>query len=181
METSADEQDTQVGAQAETQEHADEQTTGGGSVGKFDPADVCKNISIDGRIVEFPWTLNKLGDEYEYSDIFTGDSNDNISGAYLIKNGERFLIVNVGDEVVDRDSPIVVMRFSITDNISIYSLGAGTTKEDVIRLLGQPAEVRDDQVLDCHYVYISNEMLLEFSFYEGKLVDTHINVYGDWK
>ena len=69
VEASTDEQDTQKETQTETQEPTDELTTGDVGVGKFDPADVCKNISINGEVVEFPWTLNKLGDEYTFGEI----------------------------------------------------------------------------------------------------------------
>lgn len=172
---------TSVEMSTDVEETEQETTTEKENVGKFVPEEVCKNISINGELIEFPWTLNKLGEEYTYGKISNEVEGDNICGGYLQCNGENFILVNIGEEEIDRDSPIIVMSFSVSDNISVYNLGRETTKEDVIEILGEPTEIRDDEVLDGYYVYLSDEMLLNFSFYEGKLVTTHINVYGDWK
>lgn len=166
-----------------TGKESQETTTGEEVIGKFDPADVCKNISINGELVEFPWTLNKLGDEYEFDDVLRGNPDDQISGAYLLYKGEEFLLINIGDEIGDRDSQIVVMSFSVSDNISVYNLGKGATTEDVVKMLGEPNAIRDKGLsdYDFDYVYVTDEMLLELTFYKGKLIETYINVYGDWK
>lgn len=180
VEASTDEQEPQKETQAETQEPTDEQITGDVGVGKFDPADVCKNISIDGRIVEFPWTLNKLGDEYQFGNISNSIEGDNICGGYLQRNGENLILVNFGKEEVDRDSPIVVMTFEPSDNILVYGLGTGTTKEEVVEVFGEPNEIRNDGIF-LHYTYVCDEMKLDISFYEEIISSTYIDIYGDWK
>ena len=180
VEVSTDEQETQKETQAETQEPTDEQTSGDVGVGKFDPADVCKNISIDGRIVEFPWTLNKLGDEYEFSDITNEQEGDGISASNLLHNDETILMVGIASENVDRNSEIVAMSFQPTDNIQIYDLGVKKTDEDVVKRFGEPNETTNDGMF-VHYIYVCYEMKLDFQFYEGILSSTWINVYGDWK
>ena len=35
--------------------------------GRVDVEDICKHIMINGKQVDFPWTLNSLGEGYEYS------------------------------------------------------------------------------------------------------------------
>lgn len=182
VETETDGGETYEGEtdEGETGKEPQETTTGEEVIGKFDPADVCKNISINGELVEFPWTLNKLGDEYEFDEVLTGNPDDQISGAYLLYKGEKFILVNIGDEIGDRDSPIVVMSYKISNNISVYDFGRGTTKEDVVNKLGEPTEIRDDGIF-IHYTYICDEMALEFGFYGDDFYSTYINMYGDWK
>ena len=182
VETETDGGETYEGEtdEGETGKEPQETTTGEEVIGKFDPADVCKNISIDGRIVEFPWTLNKLGDEYEFGAISNVTEGDNICGGYLLRNGENFILMSIGEEEIDRDSPIVVMSYKISNNISVYDFGRGTTKEDVVNKLGEPTEIRDDGIF-IHYTYICDEMALEFGFYGDDFYSTYINIYGDWK
>ena len=177
VEASTDEQSTQKETQAETQEPTDEQTTGDVGVGKFDPADVCKNISIDGRIVEFPWTLNKLGDEYEFDSVTNDNLDDGISAASMSYNGKLMFVVALGDDKADRDSPIVVMSFAPSDNVAVYGLGKGTTVEEVVKVLGEPNEVNEYELMGHHYTYLSDEMRLCFTFYNGKLSETYISVH----
>lgn len=163
-----------------TGKESQETTTGEEVIGKFDPADVCKNISINGELVEFPWTLNKLGDEYEFSDITNEYENDGMSATDLLYNNEPILIASISDDDVDRNSEIVAMLFEASDNISIYNLGKGTTEEDVMKRLGEPNERQNDGIF-VHYIYISNEMKLDFEFFEGILSSTWVNTYEDWK
>lgn len=181
VETETDGGETYEGEtdEGETGKEPQETTTGEEVIGKFDPADVCKNISINGELVEFPWTLNKLGDEYEFDNITNDYENDGISATDLLYNNKPILIASIADDEVDRNSEIVAMLFEASDNISIYNLGKGATKEDVMKKLGEPNEKQNDGIF-VHYIYICNEMKLDFEFFEGILSSTWVNIYADW-
>ncbi|MBQ6815208.1 MAG: hypothetical protein IJP13_06695 [Lachnospiraceae bacterium] len=176
-ETSTFDQESYAGETATGEERTTELPT---SVGSFDPSDVCKNISINGKIVEFPWTLNKLGDEYTYGKISNVQEGDNICGGYIQRNETNYILVGIGEEEINRDSPIVVVTFSIDDDISLYDLGRGASIDDVANKLGKPDEISNDGVF-LHYTYLCDEMKLDFKFYENCLSATHINIFGDWK
>ena len=46
--------------------------------GRVDVEDICKHIMINGKQVDFPWTLNKLGEEYEFGNITDTDETDGV-------------------------------------------------------------------------------------------------------
>ena len=164
VEASTDEQDTQKETQTETQEPTDELTTGDVGVGKFDPADVCKNISINGEVVEFPWTLNKLGDEYTFGEITDDQEHEYRHAAYLMYQGERMMIVGIDEEEeVDRDSIIDFVSFWVYDEIVIYNFGEDTTEDVVVKKLGQPDEINENSLVK-RYTYIGGNVKLSIDF-----------------
>ncbi|MBQ6815207.1 MAG: hypothetical protein IJP13_06690 [Lachnospiraceae bacterium] len=173
IKTSIFDQESYAGESGTEEQHTTELPI---SVGSFDPSDVCKNISINGKIVEFPWTLNKLGDEYKYVNITNEVKEDGVSAAYLYHGDENKIMVAIASESVNRDSMIVDISFKTTDDISVYNLDNGTSTTDVIKVLGYPTEIKEDQIYDCRYIYQSDEMIIRFTFYDDKLVTTHISM-----
>ena len=172
VEASTDEQEPQKETQAETQEPTDEQITGDVGVGKFDPADVCKNISINGEVVEFPWTLNKLGEEYEFDEVVNDVQDDGMSAAYLMYKGEEMFIVSIKDEEVDRDSLITFIMFDVYDKVTLYDFGTETKEEDVFKIFGEPYNVSKNSLV-INYQYISEEAYIGFNFdAESKRLDS---------
>ena len=177
-ETTSVETETDEG---EAGKESQETTTGEEVIGKFDPADVCKNISINGELVEFPWTLNKLGDEYEFDYVTNEQKDDGICGAYLMYKGERLFVVVIGDEDADRDSPIVYFLFDLNDGVTMYDFGYETIERDIIEKFGTPDKVSED-TLSINYWYNCGNDYIRFSFdMESKHLDSiSFNLSGSY-
>lgn len=125
--------------------------------GTFDGKEVCKHIEINGKIVEFPWTLNKLGDEYEFEDVII---NDNIYMAKLMYNGEYMFDVFGKGIDVNRESLIECFFWNL-QNINICEIGYGDILSDIILKFGDPNSIRDNG-LENIYTYINNEVQVSF-------------------
>lgn len=96
--------------------------------GTFDGEEVCKHIEINGKMVEFPWTLNKLGDEYEFEDV---KINKETYMAKLMYKGE-YVVDVLGKEIeVNRDTPIEYVIFSRKENVKICGIDWENTSLDV--------------------------------------------------
>lgn len=158
----------------ETQTETQEITTEEQKEGKFDPEDVCKNISINGELVEFPWTLNKLGDEYEFGNVTNSQEGDGVSAAYLLYKGEKIIMVSITGEQVDRDSTIHYITLWPNDEVKIYDFGCDTKVEDVVEKLGQPDQITEDELM-LDYWYRYNDACLYMSFNSKSKVLEYVN------
>lgn len=145
--------------------------------GTFDGEEVCKRIEINGKVVEFPWTLNKLGDEYEFEDVII---NDNTYMAKLMYNGEyMFDVIGIKKEV-DRDTPIVYVFFSRYDNVKICEIDGSYNIFDVERTFGQPYKKSSDAVAHT-YVYRTKDVQVIFMFnYNNEVISFGISTTGEW-
>lgn len=85
----------------------------GQSESEFDFSQVYDNIELNGKKIPFPFTLNDLGEEYDFKwDVV--DMGDGLYGAQLAYNGESVAVISMLGESVDsinRDSKIIEMTF----------------------------------------------------------------------
>ena len=145
--------------------------------GTFDGEEICKHIEINGKVVEFPWTLNKLGDEYEFKDVII---NDNIYMAKLMYNGEYMFDVIGIEKEVNRDTPIVHVYFSKYDNVKMCEIDGSYDIFDVERTFGEPYKKSFDAVAQT-YVYRTKDVQVIFMFnYDNKVISFGISTTGEW-
>ena len=130
-------------------------------MGRVDAEDICKNISINGKLVEFPWTLNKLGEEYGFGYLSEGEEIDGIYGAYLQYKEKNWIVVEIKDkDDIDRDSIIYDITYDVNEGINLYNFGNETTKDDIIRKFGEPDEINEYADGSFCYRYTNNEIKL---------------------
>lgn len=146
--------------------------------GTFDGEEVCKHIEINGKMVEFPWTLNKLGDEYEFEDVKIKDNN-----VYLAKlkyNGEVMFDVAGKASEVNRDTPIIYVIFSKYDNVRMCGIDGNSTSLEVEKKFGKPNKTGFDSIR-YDYLYETKEVQMCFSFdYDDYVASFSISTTGDW-
>lgn len=144
--------------------------------GTFDGEEVCKHIEINGKIVEFPWTLNKLGDEYEFEDVII---NNNVYLAKLMHKGEYMFDVTGKGIDVNRESLIEYFFCSI-QNVNICGISYGNTSSDITLKFGQPNSIRDS---DFENIYTYANKKIQISFYvekkSNKIYDFSISTIGN--
>lgn len=132
--------------------------------GRVDAEDICKHLVIDGKQVDFPWTLNALGDEYDFDEPVS-DENGLTHAAGLYYNDNLKFVVGVWDDgEVDRDSLIYYFSFGINEGVSLYDFKKGDTMSNVIEKLGEPDEI-DDEGPTTVYRYWSDDIYLYMSFF----------------
>lgn len=146
--------------------------------GTFDGDEVCKYIEINGKVVEFPWTLNKLGDEYEFEDVKIKDNN--VFLAKLTYNGEVMFDVAGRATAVNRDTPIIYVTFSKNDNVKICGIDGNSTSFDVEKKFGEPKKKGEDEI--CYiYIYETKEVqLIYWFFYDNSIHAFGISTTEDW-
>ncbi|MGN0375767.1 MAG: hypothetical protein ACI4EN_09745 [Butyrivibrio sp.] len=146
-------------------------------MGRVDAEDICKNISINGKLVEFPWTLNKLGEEYEFGYLSEGE--DGNYGAYLQYDGKNIIPVVIKPEKdVDRNSTIYYISFNLISDISLYDFQKESTIENIVKKLGNPSKIKKNDI-SLSYIYETDEiyLLFDFSVDDNKL--NNINIIYD--
>ena len=159
--TSAQEE-TSTDEEATTEKSTAEEETVGGVMGYVDAEDICKHISINGKVVEFPWTLNELGEEYTFSENTVIDLETKDGAAYLMYNGEETVMVQAKiDSEMDRNSIIYYMSLDFTDGIYLYDIDAESSAEDVIARFGLPTESYIDEIYQT-YRYETEDIELAF-------------------
>lgn len=161
-ETSSEEETTEKTTEKTTEENE----TDGGVMGYVDAEDICKHISINGKVVEFPWTLNELGDEYTFGENQSVDVETKIGAAYLIYNGKMIDIVQAKVETeMDRESLIYYITPDRNDGIYLYDINFDSTIEDVIARFGLPNETTNSDIY-ISYWYSTEDVSISFRFNE---------------
>jgi hypothetical protein len=118
---------------------------------------------INGKDIDLPFCLNDLGEGFEFSEIEYHDNNTRVS-AWIQYKGKNCLIVaayDFGDSFDEYDKIISVQLFELLNISSIRSaemltingLKIGDSIETMIKLLGEPDLVGDDNY------YYNTEML----------------------
>lgn len=144
--------ETEETSEEETPSEQDTEESTSGVMGEVNAEDICKNISINGELVEFPWTLNELGDEYEFSSVSDFDITDGKCTSTLLYNGNRMFNVSIlEDDEIDRNSLIYGIYFNINDDVKVYEFGRNTTKNEVIDRLGEPDKITDGGLMYAYY------------------------------
>ena len=163
-EATTPEKTTREEATSKEEETSSQAETSPEVMGRVDAEDICKNISINGKLVEFPWTLNKLGEEYEFGVTSDEDKEDGVCAATLMYHGKKIFIVGIREtEILDRDSLICDFSFSLKDKVSLYNFGNETTPNEVIKRLGEPNRISSN-LFSIDYIYSNDEIFLMFSF-----------------
>ena len=72
-----------------------------------DVEDICKNLSINGKQVDFPWTLNSLGEGYEFG-VYKKDETPGFGAALLTYQGKQVDIVNVYEIGDDLNESLII-------------------------------------------------------------------------
>ena len=140
--------------------------------GRVDVEDICKHIMINGKQVDFPWTLNALGDEYEFRTITDTDETDGVCASTLVYNGKLGPQVVICEEgKVDRDSNIVQIWSGLLDGVQLYDFDINTSAEIVKNKFGEPDKITENQFSKYFYYYADNFSLTMTFGIESKLLD----------
>ena len=136
--------------------------------GTFDFEEACKHIEINGKQVDFPFTLNDLGDDCEFVDC--DDGHNGIYGGYIAYKGEKIFMMSSHETgKLTRDSKIngIEMYSNNDDTLSICGLNKGTPIESVIEILGKPTYAPEDSVSG-NYGYSGKKGLISFTYFTEK-------------
>lgn len=143
--------------------------------GTFDFEEACKYIEINGKKVDFPFTLNDLGDDYEFVDY--DEYVEGIYSGYIAYKGEKIFTMSSHETgELTRDSEIndiEIYSLSASEDImSICGIKKGTPIEEVIEVFGKAKKIFEDEVTGM-YIYSSKEGMISFSYFtEKKTVST---------
>ena len=133
--------------------------------GRVDVEDICKHIMINGKQVDFPWTLNKLGEEYEFEFITDLDKEDNKRVARLAYNTERLAMVCWYEENNSDNATIIYgIDVNVNDGIILYDFDSDTSIEELVNKLGQPSELIEGKISNA-YCYSNERMIMIFNFW----------------
>ena len=105
------------------------------SESEFDFSQVYDNIELNGKKIPFPFTLNDLGEEYDFKwDVV--DMGDGLYGADLAYDGERIALVYMyGEkkESITRESKIIRLELysSKEQMFTINGINCKSTLDDV--------------------------------------------------
>ena len=138
--------------------------------GTFDFEEACKHIEINGKKVDFPFTLNDLGDNYEFVDC--DDGHNGIYGGYIAYKGEKIFMMSCHETgELTRDSEIndiEIYSLSASEDImSICGIKKGIPIEDVIEIFGKPTYAPEDSVSG-NYGYSEEKGLISFTYFTEK-------------
>lgn len=160
--TSGEEETSTEEEETTTEEPTSEEETVGGVMGYVDVEDICKHISINGKVVEFPWTLNELGEEYTFSENTEVDLETKDGAAYLMYNDKETALLQAKIVTeMDKESLIYYLLFDVNDGIYIYDINDKSTAEDIIARFGLPTESYID---DPYQIYRYNTENIEMAF-----------------
>lgn len=136
--------------------------------GTFDFEEACKHIEINGKKVDFPFTLNDLGDDYEFVDC--DEYVEGIYSGYIAYKGEKILTMSCEEnDKLDRKSIIsdITIYSHNNDILSICGLSKGTSLERVIEIFGKPTYAPEDSVSG-NYGYSEEKGLISFTYFTEK-------------
>ena len=136
--------------------------------GTFDFEEACKYIEINGKKVDFPFTLNDLGDDYEFVDY--DEYVEGIYSGYITYKGEKIFMMSSHETgELTRNSEIngVHINSHNDDTLSICGLRRGTPIEKVIEIFGEPTYAPEDSV-SANYGYSEEKGLISFTSFTEK-------------
>lgn len=150
--------------------------------GTFDFEEACKHIEINGKKVNFPFTLNDLGDDYEFVDC--DEYVEGIYSGYIAYKGEKILTMSCEEnDKLDRESIIsdigIIPDDVDNENVlNICGIEKGISGEQVIEIFGKPTEVSEDEVSG-YYRYSSKKGFIRFSYYTEKSKVEYIKIIAN--
>lgn len=160
------------------QQEIEESSVGGNETKTVDSVSeiieqVFNNIEVDGKHVDFPFSLNDLGDEYEFANYV--DMGDGRYIMDLIFNGENIAGVCVfakSKEEIDRNSNITEINITGSNKqvITINSIDCNSTVEDVEKNLDKLPFYYDENKLVTSIEYSDNVYGFYLHIDEGKKI-----------
>ena len=167
----------------DTKEDTTSDKSGEYPYGTFDVDEICKHIEINGKQVDFPFTLNDVGEDYEFSRC--EEYVEGIYSGYISYKGKEILgISSEEDGELDRSSVISDISIycddvSKKDIINICGIQKGIEMEMVIEVFGQPTKISEGSFMEM-YIYQTEKGMLTFSYFtDDRIVkDISIRVSG---
>ena len=98
----------------------------------FDFSQVFDNIEVNGKHVPFPFSLNDLGDEYEFTSIV--DMGDGTFGMTLLWNGKDIggaYVVAKNEKEIGRNSEIFRVELEDKTEIKINQISTYSTDKEI--------------------------------------------------
>lgn len=150
--------------------------------GTFDFEEACKHIEINGKKVDFPFTLNDLGDDYEFVDY--DEYVEGIYSGHISYEGKKVLMMSsIEANELTRNSMIISISIDAddeygTENLCICGIKKGTPIEKVIETFGEPTDISEDY-LSGYYRFSVKEGFIGFSYYTDKKVVSNIKIMAN--
>ena len=142
---------------------------------------VFNHIEVNGVHVDFPFSLNDLGDDYDFANCV--DMGDGTFGMDLQYKGERIAVVytiaeNISD--VDINSEIINVQIEATDEqfININGINCDSTLDEAINSLSELRKNYDENGLISSIKYSDNNYYVNLFVSEDKKI---LGIYFDKK
>ena len=128
-----------------------------------------KTIYINGKNVPFPFTIQDLGEGFEWSpEEFVLYETNNIAGNLILYNGQEFATAFVDatnkDKLAESKIKSLLNTAKGMNLLYINGVTIGSTAHQVIDALGEPTEVYDPEGIVQSLIYINDKFLIYLSF-----------------
>ena len=181
QETKDSTNETATTKENDTKENTTSDKSGEYPYGTFDVDEICKHIEINGKQVDFPFTLNDLGEDYEF--VRCEEYSEGIYSGFITYKGEEILGMSSYEEnELNRDSvisDIYIFCYDVnnTDILSMCGIKRGSKIEKIIETFGEPTEKSEDSFSGM-YFYKSEKGFVSISYFKenGVIDDCHIIV-----
>lgn len=140
---------------------------------------ICQNVKIGDKIVSFPFTLNDLGDEYQFSRFSLPVENSNEIATNIETDGEdHFEVTYIDSDADDRDKVINALSTANPDsNLSVGGLIIGDSLKEVKEKFGEPSQTSNGAYFRVDYI-IDDSKFMFFLFNED---DEIVWIDLDWR
>ena len=128
-----------------------------------------KTIYINGKNVSFPFTIQDLGEGFEWHpEEFVLYETKNIAGNLILYNGQEFATAFVDatnkDKLAESKIKFLLNTAKGMNLLYINGVTIGSTAHQVIDALGEPTEVYDPEGIVQSLIYINDKFLIYLSF-----------------
>ena len=122
---------------------------------------ICQNVRIGDKIVSFPFTLNDLGDEYQFSSFSLPVENTNEIATNIEKDGEdHFEVTYIDSDADDREKIInAISTSNPKSNLSIVGLSIADSLDKVIEMIGEPSKTSKEKHYRVDYIVDENKYM----------------------
>ena len=144
--------------------------------GTFDFEKACESLTIDGKRVGFPFTLDDLGEGYEFDPKFKTIEipETNHYAARILRSDGKYMVVTVKDkfENLERTSEIIYASAQNDDfNMELAGITYVDSLEKIIEQLGEPTEKRPNPAAEYYefWVYTGEGGYIDFAIKKDKI------------
>ena len=142
----------------------------------FDMENVINNITFNGKKVEFPLSIENLGEEYSLSDNIVAYGNNNECVAEIVYKDFRIAsIVTRAESIEEINNSTkfyqINIDYTFDAKIEVCGVSTGDNIEKVIENFGEPTEKYGEDSTDNHEIYEyarDEDNMVSFSFESGK-------------